>query len=87
MKASQTVYLTRDRSRAVPAGDKDAAVLLVRAGLEISAAEAEKYEGAMELVGGKKKQPESEPEIDPEPVIETREPDVRHRDPKHSKHR
>jgi len=80
MVAQATVYLTRDRSRAVPAGDKDAASLLVRAGQEIPQATAEKYEGALELIGGIKSTPKTAEKI------ETREPEPQHRDPKHRKH-
>jgi hypothetical protein len=54
MKASQTVFLTLDRKRAVPAGDKEAQFKLVHEGQEIDQSKAEQYEGAVELIGGKK---------------------------------
>lgn len=75
MIARQTVYLTRDRSKAVLLGD-NAQFLLVRAGQEIPQHLAELYEGAVELIGGTKV---AEPV--PEPNIITRDPEIKSRDP------
>lgn len=51
MIAKQTVFLSSDRSKAVPEGDADAKFLLVREGHEIEPETAEKYEGAVDLIG------------------------------------
>lgn len=81
MIAKATVFLTEDRTRAVAEGDPRAKFKLVHIGQEIPEAHAEKFEGAVELIGGKKKAPEPAPEK----TIETREPAPHHRDPKHRK--
>lgn len=57
MKASQSVYLNFDRTKAVPEGHADARFLLVREDHEIDDAEVEKYDGASSLVGSKRKGP------------------------------
>lgn len=49
MIAKQTVYLTGDRSKVVPEGDKDARFLLVREGHEINEALVEQHD-ALDLV-------------------------------------
>lgn len=81
MIASQTVFLTIDRKRAVLEGDKDAQYLLVRAGHEITDALLAKYEGAEALVGGTKKIPRKEA------AVETRTPAITTRDPAPAKRR
>lgn len=55
MISKQTVFLTADRSKAVPEGHKDARFLLVREGHEVNDAEMEKYDGAESLVNAKGK--------------------------------
>lgn len=50
MFARQTVFLSEDRKRAVPEGDKAARFLLVRQGQEIPDAITKRYEGAAELI-------------------------------------
>jgi hypothetical protein len=56
MIASKTVYLAADRKTAVAAGP-EAKFLLVKAGHEIDQATAEKYDGAIALIGSSKKAP------------------------------
>lgn len=56
MISKQNVYLNGDRSRAVSEGDKDAKFLLVREGHSIEEGEAEKYDGALDLIGSAAKQ-------------------------------
>lgn len=68
MKATATVYLNQDKSKAVAEGDKDAKFLLVKEGSEISDADVEKYDVAA-LVGGKKT------------VSKAEQHEVQHRDP------
>lgn len=62
MTAKQTVFLTEDRTKAVPAGHPNARFLLVREGLEIEPSQFEHYEGAAALIKGKKAEHEEEPE-------------------------
>ncbi|MGR6922560.1 hypothetical protein ACU635_50615 [[Actinomadura] parvosata] len=62
MKISQRMYLTEDKSRAVPEGDPEARHLLCAAGGEVSRADAERY--------GLLDEPKPEPEPEPEPVEE-----------------
>lgn len=52
LTAKQSVFLTEDRKSAVKEGDPKAKFLLVRAGREIVQSEAEKYEGALDLING-----------------------------------
>lgn len=88
MISSQTVFLNADRTKAVKEGDKDAKFLLVKEGVEISEAEAAKYEGAAALIGkgGAKKAPEPEaPKAAPAEIKKTpphEKGHVKHRDPK-----
>jgi len=84
--AKATVFLDETRTKAVAAGDPKARFKLVHAGQEIPQAQAEKYEGAIELIGGTKKaeRPSAPPELARE-SIETREPKHEHRDPKHKR--
>lgn len=60
MISPKTYFLTEDRSKAVPQGDKAARFLLVREGQEIPDVIAEKY-------GITWKTPDSEPEPESEP--------------------
>lgn len=76
MISAQTVFLTGDRKRAVPEGSAEARFLLVRGGMEINAEYAAKYEGAIELIGGTKKNIPTTGV-----VVETRDPKPVHRDP------
>jgi hypothetical protein len=59
MIAKQTVFLSSDRSHAVPESDEDAKFLLVREGHEIEPKILEQYDGASELVGKAAKQSEA----------------------------
>lgn len=61
MISKQNVYLNGDRSRAVPEGDEDAKFLLVREGHSIEEGEAEKYDGALDLIGSAAKQKAAAP--------------------------
>lgn len=92
MIAANTVFLNESRTKAVPEGSPEARYKLVHKGQEISAAQCEKYEGAIELVGGTKKAPVPSPtQSPPRGVsatgghIEAREPEPKHRDPKHKR--
>lgn len=80
MTSKATVFLNHDRTKAVSAGDPHARFKLVHAGQEIAQADAEKYEGTIELIGGTKKSA-----APAEDKIETREPEPQHRDPKKHK--
>lgn len=81
MKASQTVFLTADRTRAVPEGHKDAQYLLVREGGEIADEQLEKYDGAAALVGrGASKSSAAPAETKKTPKSERGS--VKHRDPR-----
>lgn len=77
MIAKATVFLTADRTQAVSEGSPDAKVKLVHAGQEISQAEAERYPGALELIGGTKEAAALAPKI------KTRVVAPKHRDPRH----
>lgn len=57
--SKQRVYLTEDRTKAVPDGHKEARTLLVAQGAEINEDDAAKYPGAIKLVKGGKEQPEA----------------------------
>lgn len=78
MISKATVWLDANRN-AVADGDKSARSLLVRAGGEIPQATAEKYPGAVEMIGGVKLVP-----VAPDPVdnLETREPNLSTREPR-----
>ena len=65
MIASQTVYLAADQKTAVLPGPQ-AKFLLVREGHDIEQSVAEKYDGAIALIGGKKAKPEH-PSESPKP--------------------
>lgn len=53
MISKARVYLSEDRTRAVPEGHKDAKFLLVAEGGEIVDSQLERYKGAKALVAGK----------------------------------
>lgn len=55
MISKQTVYLNENRTKAVAEGDPGARFLLVREGMEIDLALAEKYDGATDLIGSASK--------------------------------
>lgn len=60
MIAKQSVYLTADRSKAVPESDPEAKFLLVREGHEIEEALVEKH-SALDLVNSASKAKPAEP--------------------------
>lgn len=68
MIAKQTVFLTGDRSKAVPEGHADAKFLLVREGSEIADKEAEKY-NAVALIDTPAKKAPVEPQQTPPPNL------------------
>jgi hypothetical protein len=68
MIAKQTVFLTGDRSEAVPEGHKDAKFLLVREGSMIEDALAEKH-NAVALVDTPAKKKPVEPQQQQAPVL------------------
>lgn len=88
MIAPVSVYLTADRSKAVPHGDKDAAILLVRQGCDISEGEIAKHKGADKVLKGEAQpQPVAQPpalrnQHDVELEDDEDEPKVAHRKPK-----
>lgn len=61
MVAKQSVYLNRERDKALPEGHEDAKFLLVRAGQEVAEADLDRYEGVADLA-------EADPE-EKEPVV------------------
>lgn len=72
MIARATVYLDGSRTQAVGADDPKGRFLLVKQGAEISQREAERYPGAVELIGGTKEAARG---------VQTQEPSVQTRDP------
>lgn len=68
MIAKQTVFLTGDRSKAVPEGHPEAKFLLVREGSEIADAEAEKH-NAVALIDTPAKKKAAEPQEQEPPTI------------------
>lgn len=74
MIAKATVYLDASRTRAVSADDPKGQFLLVRQGSEISQAHAERYPGAVELIGGTKEAPRGVQAQTP--AVQTRDPEA-----------
>lgn len=68
MIAKQTVFLTGDRSKAVPEGHEEAKFLLVREGCNIEDALAEKH-GAVALIDAPAEKKAVEPQQQEPPVL------------------